>query len=114
MSTMTPEILKAAGYVVDFDENIYAKEFPVVDPLTTWTKRFKDKFSVSVVSQAFTDGSPDKVIVSAGFRKDGRNVTIMHHDAERVSLRSLEQSFEDAWAIFGYDFLPEEELDSAA
>jgi hypothetical protein len=114
MSTLTPEILADAGYVVDFDENIYAKDVPVADPLTTWTRRFEDKFSVSVVSQAFSDGRPPKVIVSAGFRKDGRAVTIIHHDAANVSLRSLEQSFEDAWAVFRFDFLPKEEQGAAA
>jgi hypothetical protein len=105
---MTPEILKQAGFAIDFDENIYQNYIPVVDPLTTWIKRFDDKFSVSVISQAFSDGRPSKVVVVAGFRKDGRIVTITHHDAECVSLSTLEQSFEDAWVVFGFDILPED------
>lgn len=111
MLTMTPDILRASGYVVDFDENTYQSDpdAPVTDPVAIWTRRHEDKFTTTVVCQSFTDGRPTKVIVAASFRKDGRIVAMTHHDAERVTLRSIEQSFEDAWAFFKFDELPPDE-----
>lgn len=113
MKTMKPEILLSSGYVVDYDQNSHQvdPDVPMTDPLTVWTRRHEDKFTATIVCQAFTDGRPTKVLAAGSFRKDGRIVSITHHDAERVTLRAIEQSFEDAWAFFEFDRLPEENID---